>query len=99
MRIELAIDGGFAYVPGLRPPVVVDDAQLPGADAAQLRRLCAAALAAADAPAPPPPGPDARRYRLTIDSDGTTRELAASDPVGSPALAQLIGFLEARRAR
>jgi hypothetical protein len=99
MRVELTIDGGFAYIPGLNRPLVVDDANLAADDAAQLRRLCAAAIAATHRkPASPPPTlPDARRYRCTIELDGVCRDFTAADPVNEPAIADLIAFLQDRR--
>ncbi len=95
MRVELTIDGGFAYLPGLAKPMVVDTAHLSAAESAQLKRLCAAALAIAGHKAKPPPATlyDARRYHLTIDIDGVKRDIDATDPVNDPALADLIGFV------
>jgi hypothetical protein len=96
MRIELAIDGGFAYFPGLAKAVVVDAAQLSAADAAHLTRLVAAALAVTERSlaAQPSAMPDARRYRLTIETAGAQRMLAAADPIDEPALEALIAFVE-----
>ena len=101
MRVELTIDGGFAAIPGLARPMVADDADLAAADARELRRLCRAALATptGSAAARPGPMPDARRYRLAIEVDGATQLLVATDPIGQPALAELIDFVRARGAR
>lgn len=100
MRVELTVDGGFAYIPGLAGPIVVDGAQLAAIDAIELRRLCEAALAvtkgAADNPRPSSAMPDARRYLLTVDVDGDRHGLIASDPVSSPAIAALIAFVRQR---
>jgi hypothetical protein len=103
MRIELRIDGGLAHFPGLAKPLVVDSKQLAEDDKAQAINLCHAALDArshaADPPSAPAPAPtaDARRYRLKIELDGSTHELATTDPISNPAIAQLIAFLEDRR--
>jgi hypothetical protein len=95
MRIELSIDGGFACFPGLAKPMVVDATQLHAADAAELQRLCDAALAAAKQAATSPPATlyDARRYHLTIDIDGVQHQVSAADPVSPPAVADLIAFV------
>ena len=99
MRVELTIDGGFAYIPGLRRPIVLNGAELAENDAAMLRRLCTAAIAATPQKAGPPPPtlPDARRYRCTIELDGARCDFIAADPIGEPAIAALIAFLQDRR--
>lgn len=99
MRVRLKIDGGFAYVPGLTKPVIVDARTLDADDAAELRRLCAAVDAAKGA-APVPDlvtHPDARRYRITVESVEGKRELVAADPVTDPAIAALIAFVQRHR--
>jgi hypothetical protein len=101
MRVELTIDGGFAYIPGLAKPIVLDGAQLLGSDLVKLRRLCHEALAAPNREAKTQPAvlPDARRYRLTLEMDGERHELIAADPVIPPAAAELIDFVRARGSR
>jgi len=95
VRVELTIDGGFAYIPGLAGPIVLDGAQLAAADAGELRRLCRAALAVATSAAGTKRAamPDARRYRLTIAIDDKKHELVAADPISPPAVAALIAFV------
>ena len=99
MRVQLKIDGGFAYVPGLTRPVIVDARTLDAGEAAELRRLCADAGAAAGAAALPDIAthPDARRYRITIESPDGRREFVAADPVTDPAIAALIAFVRRHR--
>jgi hypothetical protein len=100
MRVELRIDGGFAYVPGRVRPIAVEAAGLAASDAAELRRLCETTLASTGlhALAQPAVLPDARRYRLTIEIEGRRHELTATDPVGDPATAALIDFVRAHCA-
>lgn len=100
MRIVLTIDGGFAYVPELARPVVLDGDSLTGEDAAQLRRLCDAALAATRerVGARRVPMPDARSYRIVIESDQGRREIATADPVAPP-VAALIAFVRVRASK
>ena len=99
MRIEQTMDGGFAHFPGLAKPIVVDSTRLPAAAAAELQRLCGAALATevpgASPPATAPPATlyDARSYHLTIAMNGVKHELDAADPVSQPAVAALIAFV------
>lgn len=93
MRVELTIDGGFAFIPGLRGPLVVDGRQLSGDAAATLRRLCEAALAVATPPQAAPALPDARCYRLTVELDGARHCVTASDPLGHDAIGELIAFV------
>jgi|KBSMisStandDraft_5_1062788.scaffolds.fasta_scaffold616168_2 hypothetical protein len=101
MRVELKIGGGFAHFPGLAHPLVVNAAQLPGEAAAELRHLCASAIAhAATRPAVPgAPTPDARTYRLTIADESGTREIACEDPIGKGPLAELIAFVRTHGSR
>jgi hypothetical protein len=96
LRVTLRIDGGLAHFPGLAKPIELDDAQLGLEGAAQMRRLCEGVCAA---PAPPglatnSPHPDGRRYRLTVEVEGSRREVVAADPVDTPAIAELIAFVE-----
>jgi len=95
VRVELTIDGGFAYIPGLAGPIVVDGAQVAAAEAGELRRLCRAALAVTTSAAGTKRAatPDARRYQLTIVIDDKKHELVAADPVNPPAVAALIAFV------
>ena len=101
MRVELTIDGGFAYVPGRARPVAVDGSRLSAGDAGKLRRLCQTTIGATSRHAIVEPAitPDARRYRLIIEIDGHRHELSAADPVSDPAIAALIDFVTARGVR
>ena len=101
MRVELTIDGGFAYIPGLKGPVVVDASSLSADDAAELRRLCVAAVAraASGALAQRAPLPDARRYRLAFELDGVRHEVVVSDPIPVPEISAMIDFVRERGTR
>ena len=95
LRVTLTIDGGFAHVPGLARPMTLDAAHLGGQRAAQMHRLCEAACAVVPKRAASRLAaiPDGRRYRLTIETDGSRREVNAADPVDEPAIAELIAFV------
>ena len=96
LEVTLEIDGGFAYVPGLARPIALNAAQLGDEHAAQLQRLCESACAVAPKrKASRAAGvPDGRRYRLTVESGDSRREVTAADPVDAPAIAELIAFVE-----
>jgi len=92
MRIRFESDGGFAYLPGLNRPFVVDTAELPPATATELEAL--AHTARASASGEPPSGADQRSYRITIDSGGGSRTMTFTDPVSDPAAQALIDRLK-----
>lgn len=99
MRVRLRIDGGFAHIPGLARPVIVDTETLDAEAAGALRRLCADIdnVAQARPETEATVAPDARRYRIEIESGEGRRELVASDPVTDPAVAALIAFVQEHR--
>ncbi len=96
LRVTLQIDGGFAYLPGLARPIALNAAQLGDEHAAQLQRLCESACAVAPKRKASRAAavPDGRRYRLTVESGDSRREVTAADPVDAPAIAELIAFVE-----
>ena len=101
MRVKLIIDGGFAHIPGLGPPTVIDSEHLSAEEAAQLQRLCDAASATGQntSASSMPAVADGRRYRLTIETGDARRDLIAADPVNDPAIAHLIAFVQQRGRR
>jgi hypothetical protein len=78
MRIELVTQGGFAALPGLNRPIVLDCAALPAAVAAECEAL-ASAVRAAGSQAAPAALRDGRSYRLTITADGQAETYTAAD--------------------
>jgi hypothetical protein len=96
LRVTLQIDGGFAYLPGLARPIALNAAQLGEEHSAQLQRLCESACAVAPKRKASRSAsvPDSRRYRLTVESGDSRREVTAADPVDAPAIAELIAFVE-----
>ena len=101
MRIELTTDGGFAAIPGLATPILVDAANLSPEHSVELKRLTGDALAekASRGPAKAAPIPDGRRYRITIQHDAAHYELDAADPMIPPAFAALMEFVRANGRR
>ncbi len=98
MRIELRIEGGFGFFPGLAQPFALDTEQLPPEEAARLARLLerAQVLVRPAAPEPPARRADARRYRLAVEAPGVSRALVLHDPL-EPELAALVDFLRAKQ--
>src|SRR5512144_1281012 len=97
MRIELTIGGGFAWIPGLARPLVLDTQSLPPEEAAELHRLCDEAFDAIreQAAARRAPVADARSYRIIIETDTGRNEFATADPLAQP-VAALVAFVRVR---
>lgn len=84
MRIEVVTEGGFAALPGLQKPLVLDCAALPADVAAQCGELVRELAAAPQVTAAPAALRDGRRYTIRIESDGQSLSLAASDTAMPP---------------
>jgi len=100
MRVIFETSGGVAYFPGLARPVVIEQDQLPEADARQLNDLVSAARFF-DRPAQvggqgAPGAADYRQYTITIDQGEQHHTLNITEPVEDPDLRQLVRFLEAQ---
>ena len=95
MHIELHTEGGFAAIPGLTRPIVLDDVAASAADSGTLDALVDAALAEQrSAAAAPRNFPDARSYRLSIERNGRHDLLSASDAQVPPAFKALMQFVK-----
>ena len=104
MRIELATEGGFAAMPGLAKPVLLEAASLSPEQGAELQRLVQAALAEKASQAPTKaraaPVPDGRSYRITVEGEGSARKLIeAADPAVPPAFQALMEFARSNGRR
>jgi hypothetical protein len=94
MKVALSKHGGQAAGIYLqRPPQVVDSAALDDAEAAELKRLAAAALSAA-APARSGRARDEMSYTITIEDDGRETELSQSDTAMSVEFGRLLAWLQ-----
>ncbi|AXE22095.1 hypothetical protein C0216_00365 [Streptomyces globosus] len=98
MRVSLAVHGGLAATTHRGPPEVVDTADLPAAEAAELARLVAALT--------PPPGTDgpgrardAAGYTITVEDGGPPTAFTGSDAAMSPSFAALLAWLRDHFAR
>src|SRR5689334_20342225 len=99
MRIQLKIDGGLAYFPGLSKPRVIDSADLPAAEANRLRQLVDAA-GIFEQPAGnrtlPKGAADYRQYTITVEDGRRQRTLRLTDPIANPNLQALVEYLRTR---
>ena len=98
MKITLAQHGGFAA--GIRrPPAVLDTSALSSESASEMERL----VKAAAGKSPPAKASarlrDAIGYTITVDHDGETTVLKASDGAMNPAFAALLDGLEKNAGR
>lgn len=95
MRIELVTEGGFAAMPGLARPTVLDAAEVEPAVRDELGALVDAALAEQRSTVASTPSnfPDARRYHITIVRDQQHDKLVAADAALPPAFKELLHYV------
>ena len=100
MRVEFQTEGGVAYFPGLSKPVVVNSADLPKAQAAQLQQLIDNAhffeLPAASR-ALPKGAADMRTYTITVEEGRRHSTVRLVDPIEDASLQALVDFLQEQR--
>jgi hypothetical protein len=101
MRVELTTDGGFAAIPVLAKPILVDAANLSPELSGVLERLVDSALAekVPRGSGKRAPVPDGRHYRITIQRGDTRDEIEAADPMIPPAFAALMEFVRVNMRR
>mgnify|MGYP001384979898 CR=1 FL=1 len=96
MKVSVSTYGGYRATVS-RPPLVVDSADLSDGDKDELRRLVAAATEAHERSASTPDTPgqarDAMSYTITIEDEGGSRMLEATDPNMPAEFAELRTFL------
>jgi emfourin len=96
MRVELKVEGGLAYLPGLKQPITVDSDKLSKSDADKLKKLVDAAEFF-DLPQtinkPARGAADYQRYTITVEAGKRHHAVQAVDPVDSTALLDLIDYV------
>ena len=93
MKLSLQRHGGLTA--GMRqPPCLVDDANLPPEQVAELRQLVREVETAATSPPSSTRLPDAQSYVIAVDDQGRTSELRGSDLAMSEPFARLLDWLE-----
>jgi hypothetical protein len=96
VRLHLAVDGGFAAVPGLRRPLDVDLEQLPVDQAQQILGLLQATgfFELPDTLEPPSAGAaDYREYTITADDGQRCHTVKVPELAAPPMLLDLIDRL------
>ncbi len=97
IRIEIKSEGGFAYIPGLSKPAIVDSDTLSQEQVEKLQRLIEEAkffelpgsIAATSSGAA-----DYQTYTIIIETDGRRHRVEFTDLVDNPALKRLFAFLK-----
>jgi hypothetical protein len=95
MRVVLQQEGGFAGL--VRPPLVVDSAQLALAQQRDLDRLmveCDFFHLPSGEPIAPQGAADYVTYTLTVEREQQSHAIRVTDPVTDAALAALIAFVK-----
>ena len=100
MRVQLKIEGGLAYFPGLSKPITIDSNALPPQEADKLKQLLDAAHFFDLPPvlkAPAPGAADYQQYTITVDDDSNHHTVRMTDPVEDPNLQALLTYLKTHR--
>jgi hypothetical protein len=101
MRVELKIEGGLAYFPGLNKPRVIDSADLSAAETNRLRQLVDAA-GIFEQPtgdrALPKGAADYRQYIITVEDGRRRRTVRLADPIANTELEALVEYLRTHTA-
>jgi hypothetical protein len=95
MQVVLHQEGGFAGL--VRPPLVVDSAQLALEQQRELSQLiveCGFFQLPANGPSPQEGAADYVTYTLTVEGEQQTHSIRVTDPVTDAALAALISFVK-----
>ena len=100
MRIEMTTEGGFAPIPSLSAPIVLDVAKMPPDQGAEAQRLADAAL---DESRRSPSGrsrmPDVQQHSIVIHREDGKHEIKADDITAGPAINALMQFIRRQGRR
>jgi hypothetical protein len=100
MKIQLKIDGGLAYFPGLNKPILIDTNAVPAEEADKLKQLLNAAHFFQLPPVlnvPAPGAADYHRYTITVDDGSQHHTVQMTDPIEEPNLQALLSYLKTHR--
>ncbi len=100
MRVQLAVEGGFAAVPGLRKPLVVDLSSLSPDQAQEVQALLDRAnfFDLPETISPPATGAaDYREYVVTADDGTRSHTVRCPDFAAPPEFLALVDCLQALR--
>ena len=95
MQIEFKKDGGFAYFPGMYPPVTIDIDKLSAEEATEIKRLVEdARFFDLPASSPPPRGAaDYFEYTISVTDAQYSHTVCLTDPIGDPNVQALVNYL------
>jgi len=100
MRIEYKIEGGVAYFPGLRKPVVIDSEDLTEEEGTELERLIDKADFF-DLPGLvgtiPQGAADYRQYIVTVENGKRRHTVRLTDPIENADLQALLNYLNTKK--
>jgi hypothetical protein len=102
VRLRLEQSGGFAAIPGLSKPVVLDTAGLGRDESAMIEALVhrtgilEGGVRSVTGPAG---GADLRDYTLTVEDGGAVTTVHLRDPITDDAVAALVEQLQSHRHR
>ncbi|GCF06511.1 protealysin inhibitor emfourin [Dictyobacter arantiisoli] len=96
MRIQMRTEGGFAYIPGLSRPTILDSATLSPQESDEIQHLVSA-VHFFDLPTLQEQtvhGGDQRTYKITIEDGVRSHSIQVTDPVKDPQLQALLTFVQ-----
>jgi len=100
MQVQLKMEGGLAYIPGLSKPIMIGSETLSTQETAKLKQLLDTAHFF-DLPSvigtPAPGAADYRQYIITVDEDGKHHTVRMVEPIEDPNLQALLTYLKTWR--
>jgi hypothetical protein len=97
MKLTFKMSGGFAYIPALSRPVIIDTAQIDPQVANQIESLVQESRFF-DQPAiinnAPKGSADYRTYTITVEEGSRAHTVELTDPITDTNLERLVSFLE-----
>jgi len=100
MQVQLQMEGGFAYMPGLSRPITIGSETLSTQEIDKLRQLVDTAHFFDLPPVIGTPrrgAADYRRYIITVDDCHKRHTIQMTDPVEDPNLLALLTYLQTWR--
>jgi hypothetical protein len=100
MQVQLQIEGGLAFIPGLSKPITIDSKTLSTQETEKLRQLLDA-VHFFELPAvvgtPRPGAADHRQYTITVDDGSRHHTVRMTDPIKDSHLQALLTHLKTWR--
>lgn len=100
MKITLEVSGGFAHIPGLSRPIVVDTEEMDHETSGQIEELVRNARFFEQPERPEnvrPGAADYRTYLITVEDGVRARTIQLIDPIADRHLEELVSRLRAIR--